>query len=327
MNDVENNIISEFRQLYASLNKWGNMVDKYILQFLTSDVIAKEHIQIPPKFRLKKEESYLDKALYRNKEYSNHLLDIEDKIGTRVILLKSDEVVQVAETLLKQNVWVAKKTKEFLQADPEKASIFNYQSIHLVCIPPTDSTDFPKEQISYLTCEIQIRTLLQHAFAEVSHDSTYKGVYKSDSEIIRKLAKSMALMEATDDYFCTVFEMMSDQQRYFSNYLIQLEKLFQKYVPSYSRSALNANLTDRIFDLLLHIKAEVEDIDRFTQTNDKDIKALLRNSNSMIAQQPAILLVAYFIMKAPNQLKEHWNLSPSILQHLFSSIGVSFDTY
>ena len=64
----------------------------------------------------------------------------------------------------------------------------------------------------YLTCEIQIRTLLQHAFAEVSHDSTYKGPYKNDKGILRHLAKSMALMEATDDYFCNIFSLTSDEK-------------------------------------------------------------------------------------------------------------------
>lgn len=327
MNDIENKIITEFQSLYDSLNKWGGMVDKYIMQILNAKAEIKDHIKIPPKYRLKDEKSYLGKAIYRNKGYKNHLLEIEDKIGTRIILLKSDEVIQVSEILMQQQLWQAKKTKGIFDFIPENANNFDYQSIHLVCIPPADSTDFPKEQIPHLACEIQIRTLLQHAFAEISHDSTYKGVYKNDTDIIRKLAKSMALMEATDDYFLEVFEMMTDEKRYYNNYLKELIKLYQIFVPAFTINELDKKLTETIFELLPLIKVAIEALTKFTQTNENDIKILLENSKSLIAQQPVIILIAYYIINAPNSLKTNWKLSDDILKNLFTSMGHSFDSY
>ncbi len=327
MNDIENKIINEYQSLYDSLNKWGGMVDKYIMEILNAKAEIKDHIKIPPKYRLKDEKSYLGKAIYRNKGYKNHLLEIEDKIGTRIILLKSDEVIQVSEILMQQQLWQAKQTKGIFDFIPENANNFDYQSIHLVCIPPADSADFPKDQIPQLTCEIQIRTLLQHAFAEISHDSTYKGVYKNDTDIIRKLAKSMALMEATDDYFLEVFEMMTDEKRYYNNYLKELIKLSQKFVPSFTLNELDKKLTETIFELLPAIKVEIEALTKFTQTNENDIKILLANSKSLITQQPVIILIAYYIVNAPNSLKTNWKLSDDILRNLFTSIGHSFDSY
>lgn len=325
MTELEHKIIDEFRSLYDSLNKWGTMVDTYIMDILNEKKEIKDHIKIPPKFRLKTENSYLGKAIYRNKGYNSHLKEIEDKIGTRVVLLKSNDIVIVSEILMQQKIWQAKKTKDIFDFVPESAKIFDYQSIHLVCIPPANSNDFPPEHIPFLTCEIQIRTLLQHAFAEISHDSTYKGVYKNDIEIIRKLAKSMALMEATDDYFCEVFKIMTDEKRYYLNYLKELIISFKKFSPAFEMETLDKKLTDNIFELLTHISVEIEDINKFTQTNEKDIKLILENSKYYITQQPIIILIAYYIIYKPNQLKANWQLSDDILRNLFSSMGHSYD--
>ncbi|MBK8344634.1 MAG: hypothetical protein IPL12_15865 [Bacteroidetes bacterium] len=90
---------------------------------------------------------------------------------------------------------------------------------------------------------------MQHAFAAVSHDSTYKGPYKNDKEILRRLAKAMALMEATDDYFCNIFSMMSDEKRHYALYLKEMINLFREFKKDFENSELNLFITDSIFDL------------------------------------------------------------------------------
>ncbi|TOO37902.1 (p)ppGpp synthetase, partial [Vibrio parahaemolyticus] len=53
-------------------------------------------------------------------------------------------------------------------------------------------------------CEIQVRTLLQHAYAELTHDAVYKAKTVVEPEVHRTVAKSMALIETTDDFFSDV---------------------------------------------------------------------------------------------------------------------------
>lgn len=45
--------------------------------------------------------------------------------------------------------------------------VFSYQSDHFILMP-CEGYDSPKD-INVLTCEVQVRTLLQHAYSEVSH--------------------------------------------------------------------------------------------------------------------------------------------------------------
>lgn len=326
MNELEKKILNEFRGLQKSLEKWGAMVDGYIMDILDKDPII-HHLKIKPKYRLKAESSYLEKAIYRNKRYKKHLEDIEDKVGTRIVLLKSDDVTKVAELLLGQTIWQAKKTKDTFDYAVEEANLFSYQSLHLVCKPPENSVDFPAKEIPCLTCEIQIRTLLQHAFAEISHDSTYKGVYRNDKDMLRKLAKSMALMEATDDYFCEVFEMMADQKRYYRNYLNELIIVFKKFVPTFQESDLDYKVSDTIFELLQITQVDVDAINVFTQRKEKEVRAALTNLDSYLTKQPIILILLFFIETYPNQLKENWFLSESILKEFFNSMGISYDSY
>lgn len=326
MIESEKIILTEFRALNNSLKKWGEMVDKYIMEFLNEPSFV-NHIKIKPKYRLKDESSYLEKALYRNKKYKNHLLEIEDKIGTRIVLLKSDDVLNVAEKLQNQNVWRIKKTKNTFDYAVEEAGLFDYQSLHLVCIPPEGSIDFPKDEIPFLSCEIQIRTLLQHAFAEISHDSTYKGVYRNDKEMLRKLAKSMALMEATDDYFLEVFQMMADEKRYYRNYLNELITLYKKFVPGFDETKIDFKLSDTMFELLQIEKIDVDKINSFTQKSEKEIKLAYSNLDSYITKQPVSLILLYFIINLSNQLKSNWTMSEGILKEFYNAMGISYDSY
>jgi ppGpp synthetase/RelA/SpoT-type nucleotidyltranferase len=211
MNEQEQNILKEFNNLRDNLDSWGAYVDKELLKILQEDFINNNLLKIYPNYRLKQSKSYLYKALYRKKEYTNPLIDIEDKVGTRIVLLKSDDIEKAADIILNHTEWDAKITKNLTDEIENKPKLFDYQSMHLV-VKPKEDKGYNNEIKDLLTCEIQIRTLLQHAFAEISHDSTYKGPYKNDKEILRHLAKSMALMEATDDYFCQIFTMMSNEE-------------------------------------------------------------------------------------------------------------------
>ena len=65
-------------------------------------------------------------------------------------------------------------------------------------------------------CEIQIKTILQHAYSELTHDTIYKPKVDATPKMRRTAAKSMALIEATNDYFQQVVSRslnLSDQNK------------------------------------------------------------------------------------------------------------------
>lgn len=271
MNNKEQEILNQFNSIKPHLKIWGENVDSYLIKNLLQDLIVEKLIKIYPSFRIKDDRSYLFKALYRKKNYPNPLENIEDKIGTRIVVLKSDDIKIVQNRILEANFWVSKVTKNIDQEIEDKPNIFDYQASHIVVKPLESSKNIPAELINSLTCEIQIRTLLQHAFAEVSHDSTYKGPYKNDKEILRRLAKAMALMEATDDYFCNIFSMISDEKRHYALYLKELINIFRQFNNGFDNNELNLFITDSIFDLLIIENIPIHELEAFTTKHYEDL--------------------------------------------------------
>lgn len=325
MNDKETEILEKYNRIKTDIEQWGSFVDEMLLKLLDEGYIKTDLLKIPPKYRLKDDKSYLFKALYRKKEYINPIKQIEDKVGTRLVFLKSDDLKKVQEIILNSKIWNAKTTKSIENEIEDKPNIFDYQSVHVV-VWPTEDYDTELDR-SLLTCEIQIRTLLQHAFAEVSHDSAYKGPYKNDSEILRHLAKSMALMEATDDYFCNIFSLMSDEKRRYKSYLSELVRIFKEFNEEFKPSGISIDISDGIFELLEKQDVSINDLEAFVEKKRSEIEKACNPKHGSIFGQPAILLVIYYLYNHQLFLKENWPLNLDFLKQVYTIMNFSYDSY
>lgn len=327
MNSREEEIFIQFESLKPELKNWGEMVDGILIDTILKDMISEHLIKILPSYRLKDDKSYLFKALYRKKKYPNPIENIEDKIGTRIVVLKSDDIKIVQQRILGFKDWQSKLTKNIDQEIEDKPNIFDYQSSHIVVCPTIGNEHFSAEISNSLTCEIQIRTLLQHAFAEVSHDSTYKGPYKNDKEILRRLAKAMALMEATDDYFCNIFSMMSDEKRHYSLYLSELINLFKQFNKEFDNNELNHFLTENIFDLLELQNVPIQDLETFVTKHQEDLKRFIQPKNGLLFQQPTIILALYYFIYHRTFLRDNWTLNNDVLKSIYKTTGTAYEGY
>lgn len=261
-----------------------------------------------------------------NKAYRDPIIDIEDKIGTRVVLLRTDDISVLSNKILESEFWEAKITKSTDQEIEDKPKIFDYQSQHIVVLPRVDR-GFNEELRIKLSCEIQIRTLLQHAFAEVSHDSTYKGPYKNDKEILRKLSKSMALMEATDDYFCSIFKLMTDQTRKYSNFYNELITIYKKLGLEFNREDMAFEMTESLISLLEQQDVPVNELETFIIKKVDELKVSIKPENGLIYSQPISILVAYYLFNHKTFLEDNWPLSLDSLTHFQNSFGISSGDY
>jgi ppGpp synthetase/RelA/SpoT-type nucleotidyltranferase len=327
MNSLEEEILAAFNSIKEDLIRWGKYVDIYLIDNILKEYIDEHLIKILPSYRIKDDKSFLFKALYRKKNYKNPIEKIEDKIGTRIIVLKSDDIKRIEEKILTSTGWKAKLTKSFDQEIEDKPNIFDYQSVHIVVQPSDIDNGYDSEIKNSLTCEIQIRTLLQHAFAEVSHDSTYKGPYNNDKEILRRLAKAMALMEATDDYFCNIFKLMSDEQRYYALYLKELISLYKQFNKDFDSTDLNHFVTESIFDLLEEQPISIPDLTIFIERHNELISKLIKNEKGLLFKQPSIILTLYYFMNKRTFLNDSWPLNKDVLKSIYKATSTSFENY
>ena len=315
----EEEIKKEFGILKPDLEAWGKFVDQTIKNIISNYRYGE--IQIFPKYRLKNEQSFINKALYRGKGYDDPLVQIEDKVGTRVVVLVTDIVDRVSNDLKTYDQWNIKESKtkhEIFEEVPDK---FGYQSIHYIVTPKDNCCNFASGsfRLKQLTCEIQVRTLLQHAYAEISHDNVYKGPYKNDPVILRQLAKSMALMEAADDYFCKTLEQVSAPQNKENMLLEHLVKVFMEIRGLDEPPAFDRNLAEEILSLVADEHISKDDIDVFLKSNP-DIVDAIRYGKSVIIQQPIIILLAYCLDKIPYSL-EKWDIDLDVYDDVCRSLG------
>jgi putative GTP pyrophosphokinase len=317
MNKCEEEILKGYRSLLPYLRQWGSIIDSKLNEEILSQFKDQSSVQMSPLFRVKDEKSFLYKALYRKKSYSDPLKDIEDKVGTRVVVLKSSDILVLSDAICNYSAWDSKITKNIDQEIENNPKNFDYQSLHIVVCPKDNDRSFDDLIKQKLTCEIQIRTLLQHAFAEISHDSAYKGPYKNDREIIRKLSKSMALMEATDDYFCNIFDLMKCEKRFFRNYMNDLTAIYKEINSNYADGDINFFITDAVMYLLDLKPVKIDRLSTYVVEENKMLSRIISSNQAALFCQPVFLLINYYFANHRSFLIENWPLSNKSLNLLY----------
>ena len=122
--------------------------------------------------RVKTRESMARKLSERNPPYS-HLDEITDVIGIRIITYFDDDVDLVASTIEANfDVDADNSVDKRSLLEPDR---FGYLSVHYVAtLSETRASLREWARFADRKFEIQIRSILQHAWAEIEHDLGYK---------------------------------------------------------------------------------------------------------------------------------------------------------
>ncbi|MDR2786669.1 MAG: tetratricopeptide repeat protein [Treponema sp.] len=165
-------------------------------------------------------------------EAAGEPVKITDLIGIRVVCPFIEEL-SLVEDALKQDFDVIEV--EWKGSDHTFRE-FGYQSIHLLVTIPGDIT----EKYGNAGCdvaEIQVRTILQDAWAEVEHEIIYKAEFNPfDEPMKRKLAAVNASLALAD----TIFQEIRSYQRQFNGELEKRRESFYKKVEEFTDTRIFA---------------------------------------------------------------------------------------
>jgi putative GTP pyrophosphokinase len=211
MTDRETELLERWRNERSMYAAWGEFVSETLTAAVALEIYpaaVEMFFRIPLKSRTKEAPSLLAKAFHRGKQYKDPYADIEDKVGVRIVVLFSEEIRVVERAINDRPEWTAAKARDFEDERAERPFEFDYQSLHYVVRAKLGVSRDGIDVDPNTPCEIQVRTILQHAYSELTHDTIYKPSVQAQPDVKRAAAKSMALIEATDDYFAQVRDDM-----------------------------------------------------------------------------------------------------------------------
>ncbi|MGO4131220.1 GTP pyrophosphokinase family protein [Janibacter sp. RAF20_2_2] len=162
--------------------------------------------------RTKTVESFAGKAARRlpggRLAHPKPLTDITDQIGVRVVTYVLADVDAVAQLLSSQLTVLEDRD---MGQETAAAGRFGYSSRHLLVGLGEDREEpgIPRER----PASVQIRTVLQHAWAEFEHDVRYKGSVSAEHapDFDRRFTLAAGLLELADQQFSSIRDRHRDE--------------------------------------------------------------------------------------------------------------------
>lgn len=145
--------------------------------------------------RLKAEASLRRKLSRPDRTYAR-LWDVTDLVGLRVTTYFEDAIATAAKEI------EAAFEVDFGHSTDRRVRDgfrFGYRSVHYVCAAPA-----PGPLPAAFRFEIQVRTVLQHAWAEVEHDLGYKAQDALPDGLRRRFSRVASLLEIADEEFVSI---------------------------------------------------------------------------------------------------------------------------
>ncbi len=178
-------LLRQFETFRAALERLGGQIQRQLEALLRAEGIPVQFVTL----RVKTAESLAQKLARPDRSYQG-LWDVTDLLGLRAVTYFDDHVARAAR-LIEEHFTVD------LEHSVDHARPAGYRSVHYVCAHP----EGPAPAFRF---ELQLRTALQHAWAEVEHDLGYKVGDAVPEAIRRRFTRVAGLLEIADQEFVSI---------------------------------------------------------------------------------------------------------------------------
>ena len=325
---------AELREAYErrrpALQALGAWVTELIVaeleKLLGSKSAVEKFLQIPPKPRVKDIDSFLEKALVRKRK-DDPLNEITDQVGVRFVVLLLEDIDRVGK-IVQSDRWIWQKDRDHEQERLKKPDYFAYQSDHYI-VRPKEQFEFNGVTIpSQTPCEIQIRTILQHAYAEMAHSSDYKPSIRLPEEdqkrVKRSLAKGSALIETTDDVFKEIKDRLREYSESIDALLVRSSEIYRMVTgEEASPSTLMGEIiADTYRDLLKDLTPDQLSAwaDARPWLGDELSK---KRYHSVFYRDAVVVLLGWLVMENEMTVPKRWPVDGTYLEDFYTMLGIS----
>lgn len=201
LRDHADKAVAEYLKVQPFYADLAEVVARIIKESIESRNIRVHSVQ----YRAKEAASFFTKAATPADEnpteakYLEPLKQITDLAGVRIITHFLSTLSEIDAMLVAEFEIVEKSNKGTLLI---KADRFGYQSIHYLVRLKEVRASLPEyARFAGRLIEVQVRTILQHAWAEIEHDIQYKSSTTIPTEIRRRFVALAGMLEIGDREF------------------------------------------------------------------------------------------------------------------------------
>ena len=204
-------LLEQYNSLLPVYTKMAEVIPEKLNSFFAEAgiiVAAVEH-------RVKTAESLAGKLELKGGKYKD-IFDITDIVGIRVITFYIDDVDKVASVL--ERLFEIDWENSIDKRKAHEIDSFGYLSLHYICrIPESAYANPDHPELNKIRFEVQMRTVLQHAWANMNHDTGYKSGVEIPKVYLRNLSRLAGMLELVDDEFSRIRRELSDYRRQVQN--------------------------------------------------------------------------------------------------------------
>ncbi len=221
------------------------------------------------------------------KSYFNPRKQLTDISGIRIVAFCETDVDKICSIL--ESTFCVDKDNSLNKDDLMKVDQVGYRSVHYVCDLGEHRSSLPENMKFHgLNFEFQIRTILQHAWAELAHDGNYKFSGKLPKHIERQLYLYAGMLEIADKGFDSLTREIDEYSKNvraeakegnfnFDINSISLKEFFDEWVEE-EQFPLEYDENSALIDL-------IEELNLFGLENLDDIKSIIPKDYSAIANK------------------------------------------
>lgn len=247
-------------------------------------------------------------AIKKNKTYDK----INDKLGFRLVTHFKSELKPIRQ-FINNNFCVENFESK---AEKLKYDQLGYVSEHYE-VKINTSIPYFKEHTKFkdFVFEIQVRTICQHAWADVEHALSYKQEIELDENTKRKIFRLTALLEICDDEFDKINIELLEKPEFLIFYVMKkIEGKFYKFAKMRYDKDISFDNISNLMTLLpngVELKSELIIINKFVDSNKDRINQIFNErqqelKSNIFLSQPEIFIIWYYLEKKEHELIEIW---------------------
>lgn len=250
--------VEGYRRRYPNYLLFAEVIDK-ILQKAAKKLAPLAIVQTRPKGI----SNFAEKCQRKKNQSKDPVNQFTDLCGGRIIVHTAEQVETISRFI--EDHFEIDRENTIDVRERLKATEFGYRSIHYIIsfkkgVFPTEDVDvtvpailYDDQQFPNRRAEIQVRTILEHAWADVAHALVYKSPFKVPAKWEREFAGVAAMLENVDTTFSRVKEGLSAYASNYGSYMSkeQMEEKIQSLEIVMEHDPENPKLADQVARLAM----------------------------------------------------------------------------